>query len=192
MKPAARPPRRKWVRHERRYSNAMWHAGWHEIKSRPQRRHLVAYMDDASRCITGFGMFGAATAASSVAVLRSAISEFGAPGQVVSWRGAQFVSGGARGGKNCKPTEFERELADRGIGHDLAQSGGKLRKFFHTLETEAGHFASVADFIGYYNERRLHFSLDIDRRETPLRAFRNKRADEDTRAAEPRWMEAGA
>ena len=32
---AARTRRRKWVRYERRYSNAMWHVDWHEMKDPP-------------------------------------------------------------------------------------------------------------------------------------------------------------
>ena len=198
-KSAARSRQRKWVRYERRYSNAMWHADWHEMKDPClDKRHFIAYLDDASRRITGFGMFDGATADNSVHVLRRAISEFGIPGQVLSDHGVQFTSNHrVPAGKRRKPTKFESELADHSIEHILArvnhpQTNGKLERFFHTLETEAGRFPSVSDFIGYYNERRLHFSLDIDNGETPLLAFRNKRADKKTRMSEPRWMEADA
>ena len=190
---------RRWVRYERKYSNAMWHVDWHEMKnSCLKKRHFIAYLDDASRCIVGFGMFDNATADNSIVVLRKAISEFGTPGQVLSDHGVQFTSNHkVREGKKRKPTKFESELEDRGIDHILArvnhpQTNGKLERFFHTLETELGRFSSVADFIGYYNEKRLHFSLDIDNGETPLRAFRNKRADKKIRASEPSWMEADA
>ena len=44
--------------------------------------------------------------------------------------------------------------------------------------------------IKFYNERRPHFSLDMDNYETPLMAFHNKRAAEETRAENPGWMEA--
>ena len=102
-----------------------------------------------------------------------------------------------REGKKRKPTKFESELEAHGIDHILArvnhpQTNGKLERFFYTLETEMGHFSLVADFVGYYNEKRLHFSLDIDNGETPLRAFRNKRAGKKTSASEPGWMEADA
>ena len=31
---AAKSKRRKWVRYERMYSNAMWHTDWHEMRDR--------------------------------------------------------------------------------------------------------------------------------------------------------------
>ena len=33
----------------------------------------------------------------------------------------------------------------------------------------------IGEFIGYYNESRLHFALDIDNVETPLMRFRAKK-----------------
>lgn len=198
-KSPARSRQRKWIRYERRYSNAMWHVDWHEVKNPCLKgRHFIAYLDDASRCITGFGVFDRATADNTIAVLRKAIAEFGTPGQVLSDHGVEFTSNHqVRVGKKRKPTTFERELELRGIDHILArvnhpQTNGKLERFFHTLETEMVHFPSIGDFIGYYNERRLHFSLDIDDGETPLMAFRNKKADRVTRASNPTWMETDA
>lgn len=198
-KSVARSRQRKWIRYERRYSNAMWHVDWHEMKNpRLKGRYFIAYLDDASRCITGFGIFDNATAENSIEVLRNAIAEFGTPGQVLSDHGVQFTSNHkVKVGKKRKPTTFERELEDRDIEHILArvnhpQTNGKLERFFLTLETEMVHFASVADFIGYYNERRLHFSLDIDNGETPLEAFRSKKADKVVRASNPTWMRADA
>ena len=46
------------------------------------------------------------------------------------------------------------------------------------------------DYIEYYNTDRLHFSLDIDNYETPLMAFRNKRATDEIRQQNSRWVEA--
>ena len=34
----AKSKRRKWVRFERRFSNAMWHADWHIMKDPPPKR----------------------------------------------------------------------------------------------------------------------------------------------------------
>ena len=45
------------------------------------------------------------------------------------------------------------------------------------------------DYVEFYNERRIHFSLDIDIYETPLMAFYHKQATEDTREQNPDWME---
>ena len=40
--------------------------------------------------------------------------------------------------------------------------------------------------------RRAHLSPDIDGGESPLLAYRNRRAYEATRGANPRWMEEDA
>ncbi len=54
----AKAKRRKWVRFERRYSNAMWHTDWHVMKDfRMRDLNLITYLDDASRCVTGYGVF---------------------------------------------------------------------------------------------------------------------------------------
>ena len=45
-------------------------------------------------------------------------------------------------------------------------------------------------YIECYNERRLHFSLDMVNYENLLKAFSAKKATEETKAKDPRWMEA--
>ncbi len=46
--------KRKYVRYERLYSNAMWHVDWHEMKDpRLKGLQLVAYLDDASQMHNG-------------------------------------------------------------------------------------------------------------------------------------------
>ncbi len=48
------------------------------------------------------------------------------------------------------------------------QTNGKLERFHGMIEDEIWHYDSLRDYVDYYNERRLHFSLDIDNGETPL------------------------
>ena len=69
------------------------------------------------------------------------------------------------------------------------QTNGKLERFFRTLEEELPYYDSMDEYIGYYNEKRLHFSLDIDHGQTPLMAFADKRATKAIRKTNPRWME---
>ena len=55
---AAKSRRRKWIRFERKYSNAMWHTDWHAMKNpRFQGYQLITYLDDASRCVVGTSVF---------------------------------------------------------------------------------------------------------------------------------------
>ena len=90
---------------------------------------------------------------------------------------------------------FENELLDLDIGLINSrpyhpQTNGKLERFHRSLEDEIWHYGDLDDYIEYYNTDRLHFSLDMDNYETPLMAFRNKKASDEIRGKDPKWMEA--
>ena len=203
----AKSKKRKWVRFERRYSNAMWHVDWHVMKD-PRFRglNLVTYLDDSSRCVAAAQLFTEATSENAVAVLQKAIEMFGTPATILSDNGSCFVGAAGRYKKeedgrrrkapagSWQPTAFEAELLDRGI--ELIntrpyhpQTNGKLERFHRSIEEEIYHYESLSKYIEYYNERRLHWSLDIDNYETPLLAFRNRKATEAIRNDNPKWME---
>ena len=63
------------------------------------------------------------------------------------------------------PIAFEDKLLDRGM-HLInsmpyhPQTNGKLERLHRTLEAEVGRHDSLDDFVTYYDERRLHWSLD--------------------------------
>ena len=195
---AARSGKRKYVRYERKYSNAMWHVDWHEMKDpRFAGLNLVTFLDDSSRCVTGAAMFREATSENVVDVLRQAIARFGAPATILSDNGRCF-NGGRRHDKppegRWKPTAFEAELLDRGIELINSrpyhpQTNGKLERIHGSIETEIHHYESLSSYVEYYNERRLHFSLDIDNYETPLQAFSARKATKAIRENDPKWME---
>lgn len=202
----AKSRRRKWIRYERRYSNAMWHTDWHAMKH-PRFRglNLITYLDDASRCVVAARLFREATSENAVTVLREAAGRFGTPATILSDNGACFTGvmtkdrkrrrkGGTGGRSSWTPTAFEAELLDRGIELINSrpyhpQTNGKLERFHRTLEEEIGHYESLSAYIEYYNEDRLHWSLDIDNYQTPLRAFSDKKATKAIREGSPNWME---
>ncbi len=82
--PPAKSKKRKWIRYERIYSNAMWHTDWHVMNDQRMRNlNLITYLDDASRCITGAALFREATSENAVTVLRQAVSRFGTPATIL-------------------------------------------------------------------------------------------------------------
>ena len=81
--------RRKWIRYERRYSNSLWHADCFEEKL---DQMIILFEDDASRFITGYGVFRNATARNSIFVLEKAIQCYGIPKQLMTDHGVQFAS----------------------------------------------------------------------------------------------------
>ena len=193
----AKSKKRKWVNCERKYSNAMWHTDWHVMKDPHMRDlNLITYLDNASRYVTGAGLFSQATSENAVLILRQAIKRFGTPATILSDNGSCFV-GVRRDGMpkgTWTPTVFENELLYMDI-HLInsrpyhPQTNGKLERFHRTLETEISRHDSLDDFITYYNERRLHWSLDIDNRQTPLKAFHDKSICESIIVENPNWME---
>ncbi len=127
--------RRKWIRYEREHSNSMWHTDYKKLHD---GRWFIAYMDDASRFITGYGVFEEATGAHAIEVLRKAISMYGKPACVLTDRGTQFYANESEHRKRGA-AEFEKELVRLNIRHILArvnhpQTNGKLERFHRELQ----------------------------------------------------------
>ncbi len=192
----AKSRKRKWVRFERKYSNAMWHVDWHMMKD-PRFRglNLVTYLDDSSRCIMAAQIFTQATSENAVRVLYKAVKKFGVPATILSDNGLCFVGRHQKKPKGSwSPTPFEEALLDMGIELINSrpyhpQTNGKLERFHRSIEEEIFHYDSLSEYVKYYNERRLHFSLDIDAGERPLDAFKARIATKTIRDDNPNWAE---
>jgi putative transposase len=158
--------RKNWVRYERRHSNSLWHTDFCEIGG----KHVIAYIDDASRLITGYGIFNAATTENALLVLRAAVKLYGTPKQIMTDHGSQFCA------NEEKEYRFTETLKEMGIKHIMAkvkrpQSNGKIERFFGTLKRLLRHFNSDLDrsIICYNN--RYHLSLEM----SPMKAFELKK-----------------
>ena len=159
--------------------------------------NLVVVLDDASRCVVAARLFRRATSRNSVIAMRAAIAAFGRPAAVLSDNGPCFAGGGVRRDSprgRRKPTEFEAELERRGTRPTASspyhpQTNGKLERFLRSLEREIKYRRSLAAYIRYYNEDRLHGSLDIDSCETPLMAFRARKSPGSIRKKNPNWAD---
>lgn len=171
----ARSRRRKWIRYERAYSNSMWHS---DFKHMPGGEWLLTYQDDASRFITGHGVFGEATGKHALDVLRQAIAAHGKPASILTDRGSQFYANKAEF-KKKGATAFETALVEMGIKHRLArvnhpQTNGKLERFHGEIQAKFHLFRDMDEFVDWYNNIRPHMSLDWDNLETPAQAFARK------------------
>ena len=141
----AKSGKRKQVRYERKYSDAMWHTDWHVMYPRFRGLNLVTYLDDSSRCIAAACLFTEVTSENAVHILREAIAKFGTLAAILSDDGLCFA--GMRTGQPAKswtPTAFEAELLGRGI--ELINSrpyrprtSGKLERFHRSIEEEIHH-----------------------------------------------------
>jgi putative transposase len=167
--------RRTWIRYERRYSNSLWHADWFE----ETHEQIILFEDDASRFITGFGVFSNATAENSNHVLRQAITTYGRPKQMMTDHGTQFTSLPKITCPDPRQNMFQQFLKQQGILHIKArvkhpQSNGKVERAGQTIEQLRKHFSDWNDTVYYYNFRRPHSSLENGHLRTPYQAFQDK------------------
>src|SRR6516164_3598085 len=148
----APPPRR----FERAGANQLWQTDLFTFMlKRPNRRaYLVAFLDDHSRFVTGFGLHASQSAALVLEVLRAALDAFGAPQEVLTDNGSRYVTW--RG-----TSAFTKELSKRGIRQVVAaprhpQTLGKIERFWGSLWREcleAAVFVDLADArrrLGHY------------------------------------------
>src|SRR5271157_4378405 len=153
--------KRKYVRYERYHSNSLWHTDYHAI----MEQNIVAFEDDASRFISGYGLFNNQTAENAASVFEKAAIIYGAPRQVVSDHGTHFISLERDSCENPEENAFQQKLRQYKVQHILArikhpQTNGKLERWFGTLEQLTTHFdGNIERAIRFYNFERPHMSL---------------------------------
>ena len=138
------------------------------LKRQNRRVYMVAFMDDHSRFITGYGIHASQSAALVLEVVRAAIVAYGTPQEMLTDNGSQYVTW--RG-----TSAFHREMDKRGIKHIVAkpqrpQTLGKIERFWGTLWRECIETSVFFDlddarrrighFIDYYNFQRVHQGID--------------------------------
>ena len=158
---------RDHVRHfERARPNQLWQTDLFTfvLKRQNRRVYLVAFMDDHSRFLVGYGLHACQSTALVLEVLRASLTNHGVPEEILTDNGSQYVTW--RG-----TSAFAKELQKRGIRHIVAsprhpQTLGKIERFWGTLWREcleSAIFIDLADaqkrvghFIDHYNFQRPH------------------------------------
>jgi len=165
-----RPHPDKPRRFERARPNQLWQTDLFTfmLKRQNRRVYLVAFMDDHSRFILGYGLHASASGALVLEVLRAAIGSYGPPDEVLTDNGPQYVTWRGK-------SAFAKELEKQGIRQVVAaprrpQTLGKIERFWGTLWRECVESAVFLDlaearariglFIDWYNFQRCHRGLD--------------------------------
>ncbi len=155
---------------ERARPNQLWQTDLFTflLKRENRRVYLVVFLDDHSRYVVGYGLHATASGALVREVLEAAIANFGAPEEVLTDNGTQYVTWRGK-------SAFARLLERRGIRHVVArprhpQTLGKTERFWGTLWREcleAAIFQGMEDarrrighFIDYYNFQRTHQGIE--------------------------------
>jgi transposase InsO family protein len=159
------------VRHfERARPNQLWQTDLFTfiLKRQNRRVYLVAFMDDHSRFIVGYGLHASQSSALVLEVLRAALTSYGTPQEILTDNGSQYVTWRGK-------SAFSKELDKRGIHQVVAaprrpQTLGKIERFWGTLWrecVEAAVFVDLGDaqrriglFIDHYNFQRPHQGID--------------------------------
>ncbi len=157
-------------RFERAKPNQLWQTDLFTfvLKREARRVHLVAFLDDHSRFIVGYGLHASASGALVREVLEAAIANHGAPQEVLTDNGTQYHTWRGK-------SEFTRLLERRGIQQIVArprhpETLGKIERFWGTLWREcvqSAIFRGLDDarrriglFIDHYNFQRPHSGIE--------------------------------
>jgi transposase InsO family protein len=164
-------PHADHVRHfERAQPNQLWQTDLFTfvLKRQNRRVYLVAFLDDHSRFIVGYGLHASQSAALVMEVLRAALGSYGAPAELLTDNGSQYVTWRGK-------SAFAKECDKRGIKQIVAtprrpQTLGKIERFWGTLWRECVESAVFIDlgdalrrigwFIDHYNFQRPHQGID--------------------------------
>jgi len=155
---------------ERARPNQLWQTDLFTfmLKRQNRRVYLVAFMDDHSRFISGYGLYASQASALVLEVVRAAIGAYGSPEEILTDNGSQYVTWRGK-------SAFSRELEKRGIRQIVArpqrpQTLGKIERFWGTLWRECletSVFLDLEDarrrighFIDYYNFQRPHQGIE--------------------------------
>src|SRR5207237_2067574 len=104
------------VRHfERAKANQLWQTDLFTfiLKRQNRRVYLVAFLDDHSRFITGYGLHASQSSALVLEVLRAALTSYGTPEEILTDNGSQYVTWRGK-------SAFCKELEKRGIKQVVA------------------------------------------------------------------------
>jgi len=145
---------RTYIRYERKHPNSLWQTDLSNWKEKV----LIAYIDDYSRFVTGYGLFNNGFAIHVMQVFQEAIDAYGKPREVLTDHGSQFYS------MKGDESEFDRFCAKRDIKHILGSickptTTGKIERWFGTFKSQIESFKSVGDYVKYYNYEKPHKSL---------------------------------
>jgi transposase InsO family protein len=164
---AHEPPVRSF---ERARPNQLWQTDLFTfvLKRQNRRVYLVAFLDDHSRFVVGYGLHASQSTALVLEVFRAAITGFGTPEEVLTDNGTQYVTWRGK-------SAFAKECERRGVKQIVAsphrpQTLGKIERFWGSLWRECVESAVFLDlgdartriglYIDHYNFQRPHQGID--------------------------------
>jgi len=168
-------------RGQRKYCSYQWpkefivlHTDWTNCPT--TKKQLIAFIDDHSRYILGYGLYEKATTENVLNCLYRILFEYDIPHAIITDRGSCFYANKLNkdGEGKCK---FQETLEDLGIKHIVGrphhpQTNGKIERWFGTYKREFNNrFKNIDEYVNYYNNKRPHQRLNY---KTPAEIFFKK------------------
>lgn len=149
---------------ERATPNQMWQSDLFTFRLGGKYAYIVAFLDDYSRYVVGFGLYRSPTAEAVIETYRIAVGEYSPPKEMLTDRGRQYTSWRGK-------SRFAGELAKDRVAHLVSRPQhpmtlGKVERFWSSLWQEFLVRAQFDSFeqaqerlrlwVKYYNHRRPH------------------------------------
>lgn len=149
--------RYKYIRWQRKHSNSLWQTDFCYISK--LGCWLTAWLDDHSRLIASADYVTEATTENAIRLFEKGVRKYGLPRETLSDRGTQYY---AVKGESSRFLEY---MKSHGVNHIYASikkptTCGKLERWWRTHNDERWNFPTLRSFVGYYNNKRLHMSLE--------------------------------
>jgi len=152
----------------------LWHTDWTHCPI--TGKDLIAFIDDHSRFIIGYGLYNGATTENTLNCLYRILFEHNVPYAIITDRGSHFYANKMSKKKQGK-CKFQEILEEMGIKHIVArahhpQTNGKIERWFGTYKREFNdRFKNIDEYVKFYNKERPHQRLNY---KTPAEIFFKK------------------
>jgi putative transposase len=167
-------------RGQRKYCSYRWpsctmvlHADWTHCPI--TKKDLIAFIDDHSRFIVGYGIYKGATTENTLKCLYRILFGYGIPYAIITDRGSHFYAN-KMGKKEKGKCKFQKVLEELNIKHIVArahhpQTNGKIERWFGTYKRECNErFKNIDEYVKFYNFERPHQRLEY---KTPAEVFKS-------------------
>ena len=144
-------------RGQRKYCSYRWpsctmvlHTDWTHCPI--AKKDLIAFIDDHSRFIVGYGLYNGATTENTLHCLYRILFEFGIPYAIITDRGSHFYANKI-GKKKKGKCQFQEVLEEMGIKHIVGrahhpQTNGKIERWFGTYKRECNEkFKNIDEYV---------------------------------------------
>jgi transposase InsO family protein len=166
--PISKPrKKRKYIRFERKFPNELWQIDLKVIEN--EGIWLISIFDDHSRYVLSSIQCIEGTSDKIIYLLKRTIRKYGKPLQILTDHGSQFYNS-----RSKLQSNFDSFCKEHDIQHIMGRVGkpttlGKIERWHRTYDVERPRFKRHEQFIKYYNNKRVHMSLNYM---TPVHVYK--------------------